>query len=89
MLISTVYGTTSIPATDGFRAVVLGTGLADGDISPLHPIVFDLRMPRALLAAVIGAVLGLVAEVERHWTDQDERLLRWVWGALVIQAWSA
>ncbi|WP_420583605.1 FecCD family ABC transporter permease [Ruegeria sp.] len=71
LLISTIYGTTSIPASDAFQAILLGTGLTDGDMSPLHRIVFDLRLPRALFAAVIGAGLGIVGVVLQTTTRND------------------
>ncbi|MBO9446810.1 iron ABC transporter permease [Ruegeria sp. R14_0] len=71
LLISTVYGTTSIPAADALTGVLLGTGLVDGEMSPLHRIVFDLRLPRALFAAVIGAGLGIVGVVLQTTTRND------------------
>ncbi len=71
LLISTIYGTTSIPVKDTVKAILLGTGLSDGDMSPLHRIVFDLRLPRALFAAVIGAGLGIVGVVLQTTTRND------------------
>ncbi|MEX0348561.1 MAG: FecCD family ABC transporter permease [Paracoccaceae bacterium] len=71
LLISTIYGTTSIPASDAFNAIMLGTGLTEGDMSPLHRIVFELRLPRALFAAVIGAGLGIVGVVLQTTTRND------------------
>ncbi|MCG7519983.1 iron ABC transporter permease [Ruegeria sp. Ofav3-42] len=71
LLISTVYGTTSIPASDALAGVLLGTGLVEGEMSPLHRIVFDLRLPRALFAAVIGAGLGIVGVVLQTTTRND------------------
>ncbi len=71
LLISTAYGTTSIPTADVLDAVLLGTGLMEGDMSPLHRIVFDLRLPRALFAAVIGAGLGIVGVVLQTTTRND------------------
>jgi len=71
LLVSTIYGTTSIPVSDTFTAILLGTGLNDGDMSPLHRIVFDLRLPRALFAAVIGAGLGIVGVVLQTTTRND------------------
>ncbi|MEO0358729.1 MAG: iron ABC transporter permease, partial [Pseudomonadota bacterium] len=65
------YGTTSIPAQDVFQAVLLGTGLVDSDMSPLHRSVYDLRLPRALFAAVIGAGLGIVGVVLQTTTRND------------------
>ncbi|MFA3916292.1 FecCD family ABC transporter permease [Ruegeria hyattellae] len=71
LLISTIYGTTSIPVSDTVTAILLGTGLSDGDMSPLHRIVFDLRLPRALFAAVIGAGLGIVGVALQTTTRND------------------
>ncbi len=71
LLVSTAYGTTAIPARDVLDAVLLGTGLTQGDVSPLHRIVFDLRLPRALFAAVIGAGLGVVGVVLQTTTRND------------------
>ncbi|WP_170571854.1 FecCD family ABC transporter permease [Ruegeria atlantica] len=71
LLISTVYGTTPIPAVDAFDAILLGTGLVEGDMAPAHRIVFDLRLPRALFAAVIGAGLGIVGVVLQTTTRND------------------
>ncbi|WP_171240966.1 iron ABC transporter permease [Ruegeria sp. HKCCA5491] len=71
LLVSTIYGTTQIPAAVALDAVMLGTGMADGEVSPLHRIVFDLRLPRALFAAVIGAGLGVVGVVLQTTTRND------------------
>ena len=71
LLISTIYGTTSIPLSDTFSAILLGTGMTDGEMSPMHRIVFDLRLPRALFAAVIGAGLGIVGVVLQTTTRND------------------
>ncbi|KIC40614.1 ABC transporter permease [Ruegeria sp. ANG-R] len=71
LLVSTIYGTTSIPVSDTFTAILRGTGLDDGEMSPLHRIVFDLRLPRALFAAVIGAGLGIVGVVLQTTTRND------------------
>lgn len=71
LLLSTAYGTTSIPAAEVFNAVLLGSGLSDGDMSAIHRIVFDLRLPRALFAAVIGAGLGIVGVILQTTTRND------------------
>ena len=71
LLMSIVYGSTPIPMADTFEAMRLGTGLATGEISPIHRIVFDLRLPRALFAAVIGAGLGIVGVVLQTTTRND------------------
>lgn len=71
LLVSTIYGTTSIPLSDTVSAILLGAGVIEGDMSPLHRIVFDLRLPRALFAAVIGAGLGIVGVVLQTTTRND------------------
>jgi len=71
MLFSTIYGTTSIPAADAVEAVLIGIRMVDGDMSPLHRIVFDLRLPRTLFAVVIGAGLGVVGVVLQTTTRND------------------
>lgn len=71
LLISTIYGTTSIPLSDTVSAILLGTGMTEGEMSPMHRIVFDLRLPRALFAAVIGAGLGIVGVVLQTTTRND------------------
>ncbi|MEM6340153.1 MAG: iron ABC transporter permease [Pseudomonadota bacterium] len=71
LLLSIIYGATPIPISDAVQAVLLGTGLTSGDTSPMHRIVFDLRLPRALFAAVIGAGLGIVGVVLQTTTRND------------------
>ncbi len=71
LLTSTLYGTTQIPLPDIALAIALNIGLVEGDISPLHRIVFDLRLPRALFAATIGAGLGIVGVVLQTTTRND------------------
>ncbi len=71
LLASTLYGTTQIPVSDVAEAIALSSGLVEGDMSPLHRIVFDLRLPRALFAAVIGAGLGIVGVVLQTTTRND------------------
>ncbi|MEM6303888.1 MAG: iron ABC transporter permease [Pseudomonadota bacterium] len=71
LLLSTAYGTTAIAAGDVMRAVLLGLGLTEGEMAPVHRIVFDLRLPRALFAAVIGAGLGIVGVVLQTMTRNN------------------
>jgi len=71
LLVSALYGTTPIPLSEVVKAIALNSGLVEGDISPLHRIVFDLRLPRALFAAVIGAGLGIVGVVLQTTTRND------------------
>ncbi|WP_299987717.1 iron ABC transporter permease [uncultured Ruegeria sp.] len=71
VLVSTIYGTTSIPVSETLTAILRGTGIGEGDMSPVHRIVFDLRLPRALFAAVIGAGLGIVGVVLQTTTRND------------------
>ncbi len=71
LMLSTVYGTTSIPVSETITAILLGSGMATGDMSPLHHIVFDLRLPRALFAGIVGAGLGIVGVVLQTTTRND------------------
>jgi iron complex transport system permease protein len=71
ILLSVLYGTTSIPVPQVFGAVATGLGLGDGEITPMGRIIFDLRLPRALFAAVIGAGLGIVGVVLQTTTRND------------------
>ncbi len=71
VMLSVVYGTTAIPIADAVQGMMIGTGLEGGEMTPLHRIVFDLRLPRALFAAVIGAGLGIVGVVLQTTTRND------------------
>ena len=71
LLASIFYGTTPIPLIDVMTAIVLHIGFIEGDLSPTHQIVFDLRLPRALFAAMIGAGLGIVGVVLQTTTRND------------------
>ncbi|MEM6941287.1 MAG: iron ABC transporter permease [Pseudomonadota bacterium] len=71
LLLSVIYGATQIPAAEALRSIPLGLGLTKGEPSPINRIVFDLRLPRALFAALIGAGLGLVGVVLQTTTRND------------------
>jgi len=71
VLLSVFYGTTKIPAGDIFGAVATGLGLSEAAPAPMHRIVWELRLPRALFSAVIGAGLGIVGVVLQTATRND------------------
>ncbi|CUH52750.1 FecCD family ABC transporter permease [Shimia marina] len=71
ILLSVLYGTTSIPAADALSAIATGLGLSSADPTPMGRIVFDLRFPRALFSAIIGAGLGIVGVVLQTTTRND------------------
>ena len=71
VLLSVLYGTTDIPLRDVFAAIATGLGLGDGTVTPMQRIVFELRLPRALFSAVIGAGLGIVGVVLQTTTRND------------------
>ncbi len=71
LLVSILYGTTRIPLSDVVEAIALNSRLIESEMTPLHRIVFDLRLPRALFAAVIGAGLGIVGVVLQTTTRND------------------
>lgn len=71
LLLSVLYGTTDVPVSEVFAAIASGLGLGHGEVEPMHRIIFDLRLPRALFAALIGAGLGLVGVVLQTTTRND------------------
>ena len=71
VLLSVLYGTTSIPVADVVSALATGLGLSGADPTPMGRIIFDLRFPRALFSAVIGAGLGIVGVVLQTTTRND------------------
>jgi iron complex transport system permease protein len=71
VLLSVIYGTTSIALSEVGRAIGIGLGFVDADPEPTHRIVFDLRLPRALFSAIIGAGLGIVGVVLQTTTRND------------------
>ena len=71
IVLSVVLGTTQIPLLDVANALKTGLGLSAEDPTPMQRIVFDLRLPRALFAAVIGAGLGIVGIVLQTTTRND------------------
>lgn len=71
LLLSVVYGSTDIPLSEVFVAIVTGLGFGDAAPEQMHRIIFDLRLPRALFAALIGAGLGLVGVVLQTTTRND------------------
>lgn len=71
ILVSVITGTTAIPLSEVPSAIALGLGLSEGDPTPMSRIIFDLRLPRALFSAIIGAGLGLVGVVLQTTTRND------------------
>ena len=70
IVLSVLYGTTRIPLGDVVSAIATGLGLG-GEPGPMDRIVFDLRLPRAVFSAVIGAGLGIVGVVLQTTTRND------------------
>ena len=70
IVLSVLYGTTRIPFGDVVSAIATGLGLG-GEPGPMDRIVFDLRLPRAVFSAVIGAGLGIVGVVLQTTTRND------------------
>ena len=71
ILLSVLYGTTAIPLAEVFAAIATGLGWSDADPTPMGRIIFDLRLPRALFSAIIGAGLGIVGVVLQTTTRND------------------
>lgn len=71
ILLSVLSGTTDIPLATVLAALSSGLGLSEVDPAPMERIVFDLRLPRALFSAIIGAGLGIVGVVLQTTTRND------------------
>lgn len=71
LVLSIIYGATSIPIHEAFNGIMRGIGIADGEMSAIHRIIFDLRLPRALSAVIIGAGLGIIGVVLQTTTRND------------------
>ena len=71
IILSVLVGTTKIPLAEVFASIGWGLGFSDEPATPLQRIVFDLRLPRALFSAVIGAGLGVVGVVLQTTTRND------------------
>lgn len=71
MTLSVLLGTTKIPLADVVSSLGTGLGLSSETATPLERIVFDLRLPRAMFSAVIGAGLGVVGVVLQTTTRND------------------
>ena len=71
ILLSVLYGTTDIPVADVINAIGNRLGLIETEPSPMDRIIVDLRLPRALFSAVIGAGLGVVGVVLQTTTRND------------------
>ncbi|MEM7733354.1 MAG: iron ABC transporter permease [Pseudomonadota bacterium] len=71
IFMSVLYGTTRIPLSDVAGAMATGLGWSDTEATPTHRIIFELRLPRALFAALIGAGLGIVGVVLQTTTRND------------------
>ncbi|MCL6285960.1 iron ABC transporter permease [Ruegeria sp. 2012CJ41-6] len=71
ILLSVLYGTTNIPLNEVATALARGFGWSKAELAPAHRIIFELRFPRALFAAIIGAGLGVVGVVLQTTTRND------------------
>lgn len=71
ILLSVLHGTTSIPVSEAISAILSGIGIGSTEPTPMGRIIFDLRLPRALFSAIIGAGLGVVGVVLQTTTRND------------------
>lgn len=71
MILSIAFGSTPIAIGDVLAAIGRALGMVDGESGPIDRIIMDLRMPRALFAAIIGAGLGLVGSLLQTATRND------------------
>ena len=71
-LLSIAFGSTVIPLGDVLDAFAGALGLGDGQGSgPVRSIVVDLRLPRTILAGLVGAGLGIVGALLQTVTRND------------------
>ncbi len=71
ILLSVFYGTTAIPLADIVSALARALGWHATDPTAMDRIILDLRLPRALFSAIIGAGLGIVGVVLQTTTRND------------------
>lgn len=71
VLLSVFFGTTTIPFAEITAALAAGLGLTETELTPTHRIILELRLPRALFSAIIGAGLGVVGVVLQTTTRND------------------
>ena len=71
IILSVLSGSTKIPVSDVIASIMSGLGFSDQSPTPMQRIVFDLRLPRALFSAVIGAGLGILGVVLQTTTRND------------------
>ncbi len=72
-VLGTAYGSTPLPFGSVLRVLLspLVPGLDAGIPAPLHRIVLDLRLPRVVLAACVGAGLATVGALLQTTTRND------------------
>jgi iron complex transport system permease protein len=71
-LLSIAHGSTVIPLADVLASLLHAAGLrAKGIAGPVGKIVIDLRLPRTLLAIIVGAGLGMVGALLQTVTRND------------------
>ena len=71
VVLSVIYGQADIPASQIPLALARGLGIDPTDMAPLDRIIFDLRLPRAVFAALIGGGLGIVGVLLQTTTRND------------------
>lgn len=70
-ILSVLYGSTRIPVGDVLTAVLSSLGILEAELTPMHRIIMDLRLPRSIFSIVIGAGLGVVGVVLQTTTRND------------------
>ena len=71
VLFSVLWGSADIPVSTVVGALKTGLGMGSTDPTPMERIVLELRLPRALFSAVIGAGLGIVGVLLQTTTRND------------------
>ncbi|MCV6584144.1 MAG: iron ABC transporter permease [Marinibacterium sp.] len=71
LVLSVIYGQADIPVAQIPQALARGLGFDPSDMVALDRIIFDLRLPRAIFAALIGGGLGVVGVLLQTTTRND------------------
>lgn len=71
MMLSIIHGSTSVSLESVIKALRVSVTGAENNLGPIYGIIIDLRLPRTILAVVVGAGLGVVGTLLQTTTKND------------------
>lgn len=71
MMLSIIHGSTSVSLESVIQALRVAVTGAENNLGPIYGIIIDLRLPRTILAVVVGAGLGVVGTLLQTTTKND------------------